>query len=62
MKTDHLTIGVEMIIRFAAVRRWHIVQTDRMQTLAEHACNVAMLAALIAERCGWPPSDRASSE
>jgi hypothetical protein len=35
-------------MRVQAVKRWHMIETTRQQTLAEHQCNVALLAAMIA--------------
>lgn len=41
--------GVETVMRLQAVKRWHMIDTTRMQTLAEHSANVALLAYGIAE-------------
>lgn len=41
--------AIETVMRFAAVKRWHMIDTTRQQTLAEHSANVAALAYLIAE-------------
>lgn len=40
---------VEAVVRFSGVKRWHMVNTQVMQTLAEHSANVALLAFLIAK-------------
>lgn len=40
--------AIEAVIRMSQVKRWHMVDTTRQQTLAEHTCNVAMLAMAIA--------------
>jgi hypothetical protein len=40
--------GVETVMRMHSVKRWHMIDTTRIQTLAEHSANVAMLAYLIA--------------
>lgn len=40
--------GVETVMRFHAVKRWHMIDTTRNQTLAEHSANVALLAYYIA--------------
>lgn len=51
MSTDltHYTYGkehadIETVMRFHAVKRWHMIDTTRQQTLAEHSANVALLA------------------
>jgi 5'-deoxynucleotidase YfbR-like HD superfamily hydrolase len=41
-------VALETIMRLQAVKRWHMLDTTRQQTLAEHSANVAMLAFLIA--------------
>lgn len=43
---DH--IAIEAVMRFHAVKRWHMIDTTRQQTLAEHSANVALLSYLIA--------------
>lgn len=35
---------VEAAIRFQSVKRWHMIETARTQSLAEHSANVAVLA------------------
>ena len=40
--------GIEAVMRFHAVKRWHMIDTTRQQTLAEHSANVAVLAFYIA--------------
>jgi hypothetical protein len=40
--------AIESIMRLQAVKRWHMIETTRTQTLAEHSANVALLAMLIA--------------
>lgn len=40
--------AVEAVMRLHAVKRWHMLDTTRQQTLAEHSANVAMLAFIIA--------------
>lgn len=40
--------ALEAIMRMQAVKRWHMIETTRVQTLAEHSCNVALLAGYIA--------------
>lgn len=41
--------GLEAVMRFHAVKRWHMIDTTRIQTLAEHSANVALLAYYIAK-------------
>lgn len=43
--------AVETVMRMHSVKRWHMIDTTRQQTLAEHSANVAMLAMLIAMNC-----------
>jgi hypothetical protein len=40
--------GLEAVMRFHAVKRWHMIDTTRVQNLAEHSANVALLGYLIA--------------
>lgn len=40
--------ALETVMRLHAVKRWHMIDTTRQQTLAEHSANVAMLALMIA--------------
>jgi hypothetical protein len=42
---------LEAVMRFAAVKRWHMVETRKTQTLAEHSANVAALAYVMATNC-----------
>lgn len=42
------------ILRAGTVKRFHLVNTTRVQTLAEHQYGVAILATEIANRAGWP--------
>lgn len=54
MLTDFLAYdrehhAVETVMRVHAVKRWHMIDTTRVQTLAEHSANVALLAMLIAK-------------
>ena len=41
---------MEAIMRLSAVKRWHMIETRRTQTLAEHTANVALLGWYIAYR------------
>jgi hypothetical protein len=43
--------GIETVMRFHAVKRWHMIDTTRIQTIAEHSANVALLAFYIARTC-----------
>jgi hypothetical protein len=54
MLTDFLAYNkdnqaVETVMRMHAVKRWHMIDTTRVQTLAEHSANVALLAMMIAK-------------
>jgi 5'-deoxynucleotidase YfbR-like HD superfamily hydrolase len=40
--------GIEAVMRLQAVKRWHMIDTTRQQTLAEHSANVALLAYYVA--------------
>lgn len=40
--------AVETVMRLHSVKRWHMIDTTRQQTLAEHSANVAILAMVIA--------------
>lgn len=40
--------GIETVMRLHSVKRWHMIDTTRIQTLAEHSANVALLAFYIA--------------
>lgn len=56
--------GIEAVQRMQAVKRWHMIDTTRQQTLAEHSANVALLGWYIA--CTAPgmhfgPADRIAS-
>lgn len=53
---QHLAYGpdrhaVETVMRIQSVKRWHMIDTTRQQTLAEHSANVALLAMMIAIQC-----------
>lgn len=41
--------ALESVMRLQAVKRWHMIDTTRAQTLAEHSANVAMLVLLISK-------------
>lgn len=40
---------LEPVMRFHAVKRWHMIDTTRQQTIAEHSANVALLAYMLAK-------------
>lgn len=40
--------AIEAITRFASVKRWHMIDTTKTQSVAEHSANVALLARYIA--------------
>jgi hypothetical protein len=42
-------VNLETVMRFSAVKRWHMVETRKVQTLAEHSALVAALAFVIAQ-------------
>jgi hypothetical protein len=41
--------ALETVMRIQAVKRWHMIDTTRIQNLAEHTANVALLAMTIAK-------------
>lgn len=43
--------GLEAVVRFHSVKRWHMIDTTRQQTLAEHSANVALLVYHISSQC-----------
>lgn len=55
-KATHLAYGpdrhaVETVMRMHSVKRWHMIDTTRQQTLAEHSANVALLVMVIITNC-----------
>lgn len=53
MLNKHFAYGadhhaIETVMRLHSVKRWHMIDTTRTQTLAEHSANTALLAYLIA--------------
>jgi len=44
--------ALETVMRIHAVKRWHMIETNRSQTLAEHSANVAALVYLCASESG----------
>jgi len=40
--------GIEAVMRFQSIRRWHMIDTTRQQSIGEHSANVALLAFYIA--------------
>jgi len=43
-----MNAGIEAVMRLHSVKRWHMIDTTRVQTMAEHSANVAVLAGYIA--------------
>jgi hypothetical protein len=43
--------GLEAVTRFQSIKRWHMVDTTRTQSIAEHSANVALLAYHISTTC-----------
>lgn len=43
-----VAIGLEAVTRFQSIKRWHMIDTTRTQSIAEHSANVALLAYHIA--------------
>lgn len=41
--------ALETVMRIQAVKRWHMIDTTRIQNLAEHTANVALLAMTVAK-------------
>lgn len=54
---DQMALTLSEQLRAAHVRRWHIVQVAREQTLAEHSYCVAILAGALASRMKWGEFD-----
>lgn len=44
----NVDVGLEAVTRFQSIRRWHMIDTSRSQSIAEHSANVALLAYHIA--------------
>lgn len=40
--------GLEAVARFQSIKRWHMIDTSRQQSIAEHSANVALLCYHIA--------------
>lgn len=49
---------IQDVMRASSVKRWHIVETARPQSLAEHQWSVAMLTDEICKRLGYPAENR----
>jgi hypothetical protein len=47
--------NIESVMRLSSVKRWHMIDTHRTQTLAEHSANVALLVytIIITAPVGW---------
>ncbi|MGL5176579.1 MAG: YfbR-like 5'-deoxynucleotidase [Aeromonas veronii] len=44
---------LETVMRLHSVKRWHMIDTTRQQTLAEHTANVAMLTFILVQKFPW---------
>lgn len=51
LSTDPSARPMEVIVRFTAVKRWHMIDTAKAQSVAEHSAAVALLAFYIARTC-----------
>jgi len=49
-------LKLQDILRAGTIKRWHIVNTARQQTNAEHQYNVAILTQELCRRLGYAPS------
>jgi len=49
-----MSLSIYEQLRACHVKRWHIVQTSREQTLAEHSFAVAVIAGSLAAAMRWP--------
>lgn len=49
--TKRYKLSIRDQLRMAGVLRWQIVATSRKQNVAEHTCNVMLIAAAIMKRC-----------
>lgn len=49
-------LKLQDILRAGTIKRWHIVNVAREQTLAEHQYNVAILTQELSRRCGHAPA------
>jgi 5'-deoxynucleotidase len=48
-------MDIKTLMRLSHVRRWHIVQVDREQSVAEHSARVQLLAVELATASGMDP-------
>ena len=48
-------LNLQDLMRGGSVKRWHMINTSRVPTLAEHQCNVALLVEEFGNRLGWEP-------
>lgn len=57
--------ALEAVMRLHAVKRWHMIDTTRIQTLAEHSANVAMLTYVVVKTAPvmyFGPAENASAQ
>ena len=59
---DYPIIDVSDLLRASHIKRWHIVQTSRGQTLAEHCYNVTTIALALYDKLVGIDVDAASHE
>lgn len=45
----NIPAGIEAITRFQSIRRWHMIDTTRSQSVGEHSANVGLLAYFISK-------------
>lgn len=60
-KSEFLAYGdrheLETVMRMHSVKRWHMIDTTRVQTMAEHTANVAMLVFILVNKFPWLMTD-----
>lgn len=54
---NEIPLQPQDVMRSSHVKRWHMVDTLKSQSLAEHAFNVASYAAFLADRRGTPKKE-----
>lgn len=61
----HDRAALEAVMRLQSVKRWHMIESTRIQTLAEHSANVAMLTYVVTKTCAdmfFGPAENASAQ